>query len=122
MSDSPPPYLKEHRGIRTPLPSIWSRFLNWVHDSGVAVAVAVAVAANVAVPVDDLRPRAKDIQITLDAVDDVRFCEKLFDKWMTELDKCVANRFSRHRVPSNFNNGFTVSRGTPRSQTDESRR
>ena len=57
--------------------------------------VAVAGAANVAVPVDDLRPRVKNVQITLDAVDDIRFCEKLFDKWMTELDKCVASLFSR---------------------------
>jgi hypothetical protein len=75
--------------------SIWTRVLNWVHDLG----VTVAGAANVAVPVDDLRPRAKHVQITLDAVDDIRFCEKFFDKWMTVLDKCVANRFSWPRVP-----------------------
>ncbi|KAI0269545.1 hypothetical protein BGY98DRAFT_1190299 [Russula aff. rugulosa BPL654] len=45
------------------------------------------VRRDVKVPVDDLRPRDKDVQITLDAVDDIRLCEKLFDKWMTELDK-----------------------------------
>jgi hypothetical protein len=50
------------------------------------------------VPVDDLRPRAKDVQLTLDAVEDIRFCEKLFDKWMSELDKCAAKRFSRPRI------------------------
>jgi hypothetical protein len=111
-------YLKEHRGRRTPLASVLARVINWVHDLG----VAVAGAANVAVPVDDLRPRAKDVQITLDAVDDIRFCENLFDKWMAELDKCVANRFSRYRVPYNVNNGFTESRATPRSQMDESKR
>jgi hypothetical protein len=84
--------------------------------------VAVAGAVNVAVPLDDLRPRAKDVQITLDAVDDIRFCEKIFDKWMTELNKCAGDLPSRPRVPSNANNGFTVSRETPRSQTNESKR
>ena len=77
---------------------------------------------DVAVPVDDLRPRAKNVQITLDAVDDIRFCEKLFDKWMTELDKCVANHFSQRHVPSNDNIGFTVSRATPRSERNERKR
>jgi hypothetical protein len=77
---------------------------------------------DVAVPVDDLRPRAKNVQITLDAVDDIRFCENLFDKWMTEFDKCAANRFFQPRVPSNDNNGLTVSRATPRSGTNERKR
>jgi hypothetical protein len=63
----------------------------------------------VAVPVEDLRPRAKYVQITLTAAYDIRFCEKLFDDWMIELDKCVANRFSQPRVPSNHNDGFTES-------------
>ena len=72
-------------------------------------AVSVTRAADVVVPVDDLRPRFKTVQITLDTIEDIRFCEKLFDKWMAELDKCVANRFSRHRVPSNDSNGFTES-------------
>jgi hypothetical protein len=35
---------------------------------------------------------------------------------MTEFDKCVANRFSQSRVPSNDNDGFTGP--APRSQTD----
>ena len=98
--------------------SIWTLVLNWVHDLN----VAVAVAANVAVPVDDLRPRARDVQITLDAVDGIRFCEKLFNKCMTELDKCVANIFSRPRVPSDENNGFTEFRVTPRMETIETKR
>ena len=61
------------------------------------------------VAAEDLRPRAKYVQIVLDAVDDIRFCEKIFDDWMTELDKCVANRFSRPRVSSDDNHGFTES-------------
>jgi hypothetical protein len=44
----------------------------------------------VPVPVEELRPRAEYVHITLTAVHDIRFCEKLFDEWMTELDKCVA--------------------------------
>jgi hypothetical protein len=73
------------------------------------------------VPLDNLRPSAKNVQITLNALKDIRSCGKLFDKWMTELDKCVANPFSRHRVPSNDNNIFTESRAaTPITQTIES--
>ena len=46
------------------------------------------------VAVEDLRPRAKYVQTTLDAVKDIHFCEKLFNNWMTELDKYVLeNRF-----------------------------
>jgi hypothetical protein len=48
-------------------------------------------AAGVAVPVDDLRPRAKHVQITLDAVDDIRFCETLFIGWMAELNKVTSD-------------------------------
>jgi hypothetical protein len=73
-----------------------------VHDLG----VTGAGAANVTVPVDDLRPRAKDVQITLDAVDDIRFCEMFFDKWMSELDRCVADIVSRSRGTSNVNVGL----------------
>jgi hypothetical protein len=84
------------------------RALNWVHDFGVAVTVE-GPRPDVAVPVEDLLPRAKYVQITLAAVNDIRFCETIFDKWMTELDKCVVNRFSQHRAPSNDNNGLTES-------------
>ena len=108
-------FLKEHRGRSsngTPVPD-WV----WRH-SDVADSVA-DLEPDVAVPVDDLRPRAKNVQIILDAVGDIRLCERIFDNWMTELDKCVANRFSQPRVPSNDNNGFTESRATPRSQTNE---
>ena len=91
---------------------------SWVQShSGVSVTGAV----DVVVPVDDLRAEYKTVQIALDAIKDVRFCEKLFNEWMTELDKCVANPFSRHRVPSNDNNGFTESQATPRSETAENR-
>jgi hypothetical protein len=55
--------------------------------------------ASVAVAVEDLRPRAKYVQITLAAVYDIRFCEKLFNDWMTEMDKCVANRFFSASCP-----------------------
>ena len=58
-----------------------------------------SVGPDLAVQADDLRPRAKNVQVTLDAVDDIRFCEKLFDKWMSELDKCVANRFFSASCP-----------------------
>ena len=76
---------------------MWTRVLNWVHNLG----VADTGATHVKVPVDDLRPRDKNVQITLNAIDDIRFCEKIFDNWMSELDKCVlANPFSRHYVPS----------------------
>jgi hypothetical protein len=106
--------LKERRGRCTPLPStlavkgnarlrlgvapLGCRRLSWRPGTGCCS------------PVDDLRPRTKIVQIILDAVDDIRFCEKLSDKWMTELDKCVANRFSQYLVSSNDNNGFTESR------------
>ena len=109
-------YLKEHRGRRTPSPWIWTRVFNWVHDLGVAVAdgdqrlgvTLEDLESDVTLAVEDLRPRIKHVQITLAAVDDIRFCEKLFDKWMAELDKCVMNLFSQHHVPStNDNNGFT---------------
>jgi hypothetical protein len=89
-------YLKEHRGRYAPLPSIWTRVLKWVSPPlGVAV--------------KDLRPRAKYVQTTLAAVKDIRLCEMIFDNWMTELDKYIANRFSQPCVPSNHNNGFTES-------------
>ena len=79
-----------------PLPSIWTRILNWVWPPlGVAV--------------EDLRPATKYVDITLAAVYDIRFCEKIFDDWMTQLNKCVANHFSHSCVPSNDSNGFTVS-------------
>ncbi|KAF8497561.1 hypothetical protein F5888DRAFT_297765 [Russula emetica] len=70
MLDSPPPY--------TPWPSIWTRVLNWVRP-------------RLSVAVKDLRPEAKYVQNTLSAVNDIRFCEKLFDDWMTELDKVMSN-------------------------------
>ena len=75
---------------------MWTRVLNWVRNWGVAVTGPARVKA----PDDDLRPRAKNVQVTLDAVDDIRFCEKIFNNWMTELDKCVlANPFSRQSCP-----------------------
>jgi hypothetical protein len=120
--------LKEHRGRHTPSPSIWTRALNWVYDLGVVVAhedqrlggvlenlQQAAEGASVPVAVEDLRPRAKYVQITLAAVYDIRFCEKLFNDWMAELDKCVlvlANRFFSASCLSpytNDNNGFTES-------------
>lgn len=44
----------------------------------------------VAVAVEDLLPKAKYVQMTLDAAEDIRFCETLFDGWMAELNKYVA--------------------------------
>ena len=69
------------------------------------------------VPVDDLRPRVRNVELTLDAVFDIRFCEHLFDNWMAELDKCVANHFSRPHIPCDDNTGSTESRMTPTSET-----
>jgi hypothetical protein len=91
-------YLKEHRGRYTPLPSIWTRVFNWVWP-----ALGVAV--------EDLRPEDKYVGKTLAAVYDIRLCEKIFDDWMTQLDKFVENCFSQPgpRVPSNDDNGFTES-------------
>jgi hypothetical protein len=37
--------------------------------------------------VDELRPRVKNFELTLDAVIDIQFCQNLFDKWTAELDK-----------------------------------
>ena len=98
-----------------------TRVLDWMHYLGVAVAVE-DVQLGVTVAVEDLRPKAKYVQTTLAAVKDIRLCEKIFNNWMTELDKCVANRFSQPRVPSIDNNGFTEPWTTPRSQTNESYR
>ena len=117
-------YLKEHRGrykcTPFPGPSIWTRVLDWMHDLGVAV-TAEDVELGVAVAAEDLRPKAKYVQTTLAAVKDIRLCEKIFNNWMTELDKCVANRFFYHpRLPTNDYNGFTESRAAPRSRTNES--
>jgi hypothetical protein len=67
------------------------------------------VRPSLGVAVEDLRPADQYVQITLAAVYDIRFCEKMFDDWMTQLDKCVANRFSQPRVASNDNIGFTES-------------
>ena len=86
----------------------------------VQITLGATTKEDVVVPVDDLRPRFKTVQITLDAIEDIRFCGKLFDKWTTKLNECVANLFSRHRVPSNDNNVFTDSRATPITQTIES--
>jgi hypothetical protein len=101
------------------LPSIWVLVPDWMRPlSGVAVTVE-NLRQDIAVPVEVLRPKDKYLQTTLDAVDDFQFCEKLFDNWMTELDKCViANRFSRPHVPSNDNNGFTEALAVLRSQTN----
>ena len=92
---------------------------SWVRSHS---GVSVTGVADVAVPVDDLRPRNKNVQTTLDAIEDIRFTAKLLDKWMPELDKCVAIRFSPHNVPSYDNNGFTESRVTPITQANESKR
>ena len=89
--------LKEHRGRYkcTPLPagsSVWTRVVDWMHHFGVTATVE-DVQLGVSVAVEDLRPKAKYVQTTLAAVKDIRFCEKIFNNWMTELDKCVANHF-----------------------------
>jgi hypothetical protein len=92
-----------------------------VTDEGLHPGVTVAdegLHPGVAVADEDLRPRSKHVDNNLLAVYDIRFCKMLFDEWMTELNKCVANRFSQPRVPSNDNNEFTES--TRRSQTNES--
>ena len=82
-----------------------------------SVAYAVGdLQLGVAVPVEDLRPKPKYAQITFAAVYDIRFCEKLFDQWMTELNKCVANPLSRPRVQSNVNNGLESLQETRRTR------
>ena len=63
----------------------------------------------------------RGVQVTLDAIDDIRFCEKLFGQWMTEINKCVVNHFSRRHVTSDDNNGLTESRAAPISQKNESK-
>jgi len=40
--------------------------------------------------VEDLRPRAKYAQITLAAAHDIRLCEKIFDRWATQLSKVTS--------------------------------
>jgi hypothetical protein len=49
--------------------------------------------------VEDLRPGAEYVQTILATVKDFRFCEKMFNDWMAEFDRCIANRFSQPRVP-----------------------
>jgi hypothetical protein len=54
---------------------------DWVHDLGVSVGLGVALEdlePDVTIAVEDLRPGAEHVQITLAAVDDIRFCEKFF--------------------------------------------
>ena len=46
-----------------------------------------------AVAVEKLRPDAAYTRRILAAVNDIRFCEKMFDSWMTPLNKCAATRF-----------------------------
>ena len=99
------------------MPSIWTHFFK---PLGVAVAALIPgdIQLDVAVSIEDLRPKSTYAQITSAAANDIRFCEKLFDQWMAELDKCVANRFSQLRVASNDNDEFAGS--VPKSQTTES--
>ncbi|KAF8497557.1 hypothetical protein F5888DRAFT_297640 [Russula emetica] len=91
MSDSLPPYSPSSY---TPLPSIWTRVLNWVSPplsvtlGDLRLGLALEdLQPDIAVAVEDLRPRAKYVQTTLAAVKDIRVCEKIFNEWMTELDK-----------------------------------
>jgi len=84
---------------------MWTRTPEWVCDLG----VVEDLLPDVAVAVEKLQPKAKYVQITLDAVKDIRICQMIFKNWMTELDKYVANSFSQSRVPFNDNNGFTES-------------
>jgi hypothetical protein len=67
-----------------------------VADEGLHPGIAVAD--------EDLQPRSKHVDNNLLAVYDIRFCKMLFNEWMTELNKCVANHLSQPRVPSNDNN------------------
>jgi hypothetical protein len=81
-------YLKEHRGRHTPSLSLWTLVPNWVRPHSSVADTVEDPRQDVAVAVEDLRPRANYVQTTLTAVNDIRFCEKLFaDNWMTELDK-----------------------------------
>jgi hypothetical protein len=109
--------LKEHRGRYTALPSIWTPVFK--HLRAIAGFIVGDLQVDVTVPVEDLRPKPTYVQITSAAARNIRLCAKLFDNWMTRLDKCVAKRFSQPRVPSNGNNGFTGS--VPRSQMNESK-
>jgi hypothetical protein len=103
-------YLKEHRRRDGPLPSMWTRVFEplRVAIAGFIVGdLQVDVTVPVTVEVEDLRPKPTYAQVTCAAARNIRSCEKLFDKWMTRLDRCVANLFSQPRVPSNDNNGVT---------------
>ena len=86
-------YLKEHRGRHEPSPSIWTRVFR---PLGVAIAAFIDgdFQLDVAVPVEDLRPKPTYAQITSAAAYDIRFCQMLFDEWMTKLDKSVAKLVS----------------------------
>jgi hypothetical protein len=72
---------------------------NWVWPHSSVADTVEDPRQDVAVAVEDLRPRAHYAQTTLAAVNDIRFCEKLFNDWMTELDKCVAIRFLSASCP-----------------------
>lgn len=72
-------YLKVHQGgyRYTPLPSIWKRAFNRARRPLRAA-------------VEDLRPGAEYVQTILATVKDFRFCEKMFNDWMAEFDRCFS--------------------------------
>ncbi|KAI0273902.1 hypothetical protein BGY98DRAFT_109179 [Russula aff. rugulosa BPL654] len=84
MFDSPPPYGPPPD---KPLPSIWTHVFK-----PLGVVIELIVGDFVSVPVEDLRPRPTYPQITSAAANDIRFCEMLFNQWMTELDKASSKK------------------------------
>jgi hypothetical protein len=110
-------FLKEHRRDK-PLLSMWTHIFKPLGHA-IAAFIVGDLQLDVEVPVEDLRPNPTYAHITFAAVNDIRLCEMLFDKWTTELDKCVANRLSQPRVATNDNDWFTGS--GPRSQAVESK-
>ncbi|KAI0273904.1 hypothetical protein BGY98DRAFT_936260 [Russula aff. rugulosa BPL654] len=83
MFDSPPPNKSSL--------SIWTRRV-FGPLGGVIAEFIEDLQLDVAVPVDDLRPNPTYTQITSTAAYDIRFCEELFDQWMTKLDKASSKK------------------------------
>ena len=62
------------------------RILRWLKSLLKAIAKFFATLSHSGAFYNPLRPRARNVRIALDAVDDIQFCEKLVDKWI-ESDK-----------------------------------
>jgi hypothetical protein len=71
------------------------------------------------VSIEELRPDHTYVQMIVNAVCDIRICEKIFDGWAIQLDKCAVNSLSGH-VSKSSDNGNVEFPPPPRNQRNES--